>query len=88
MIETVSLGALRVGETLSVLSVGGRDDMRQRFIDLGIDEDTEITCVMIGPLGGIKAYDIRGAIIALRLEDADCIIGKIKAPLSSSKEGI
>ena len=76
MMDTISLSQLREGQTLFVLSVDGRDDIKQRFFDLGIEYGTEMTCVMIGPLGGIKAYRVRGAIIAIRDEDADGIVGE------------
>ena len=61
-----------------VLSVDGHDDIKQRFFDLGIDCGVEMTSVMHGPLGGIKAYRIRGAIIAIRDEDAAGILGRMR----------
>lgn len=48
------------------LSLAG--DMQRRLMDLGFTEGTEVTCVLCG--SGIKAYLVRGAVIALRNEDS------------------
>lgn len=47
--------------------------MRQRLCDLGIVGGTRIECVARAGLGGPSAYLVRGAVIALRREDADKI---------------
>lgn len=49
-------------------------DMRRRLMELGLTEGAEVTCVLCG--SGIRAYLIRGAVIALRDEDGQRI--KIK----------
>lgn len=43
-------------------------DMKRRLMDLGFTEGAEVTCVLCG--SGIKAYLVRGAVIALRNEDS------------------
>ena len=52
-------------------------DMKRRLMDLGFTKGTTVTCVLCG--SGIKAYLVRGAVIALRNEDAD------KVPVSEIK---
>ena len=52
-------------------------DMKRRLMDLGFTIGTTVTCVLCG--SGIKAYLVRGAVIALRNEDAD------KVPVSEIK---
>ncbi len=52
-------------------------DMKRRLMDLGFTNGTTVTCVLCG--SGIKAYLVRGAVIALRNEDAD------KVPVSEIK---
>lgn len=77
MSEYMALSQLKVGDTLVVRSVKVRDEgMRQRLCDIGVVENTKIRCVMVSPLGDPKAYSIRGAIIAVRYEDADGILGE------------
>ena len=42
-------------------------DMRRRLMELGLTEGANVACVLCG--SGIRAYLIRGAVIALRDED-------------------
>jgi len=64
------LHALSRGERgrVKALQAGGSIEMRLR--DLGVIEGTLITCLGKSPLGDPTAYQIRGAVIALRKEDA------------------
>ena len=48
--------------------------MRRRLQDLGIVEDTAVECIGKSPGGGMGAYLIRGAVIALRDEDAMLVL--------------
>ena len=75
MTEKTALGALKIGEELTVLELNGEESMKERLRDLGITEGTHICCVMISPLGDPKAYSVRGTVIALRREDANNILG-------------
>lgn len=70
MKNTVALCALRPGErgTVTALHIGGA--MRRRLRDIGLIEDTTVECLGLGSGGGIAAYFIRGAVIALRREDS------------------
>lgn len=47
--------------------------MRRRLMDIGFTEGAEIECVLAAPGGGIKAYLVRGSVIALREGDARLI---------------
>lgn len=49
-----------------------------RLKDLGIVKGTRVRCLLKSPLGEPKAYLIRGAVFALRREDAEGIL--IKEP--------
>lgn len=60
---------LNVGEYATVLSVGESETSR-RFLDLGMIPGTCIRCVGVSPGGDMKAYLIRGAVIAIR--NTDC----------------
>ena len=50
-----------------------RPGIRGRLYDIGVTEGSRIGCVMRSPLGDPTAYSIRGAIFALRDEDAGSI---------------
>jgi DtxR family Mn-dependent transcriptional regulator len=73
-----------LGESLSILKPGGRGEVmglsprlrgaeRRRIMDLGVLPGTEIVAEMISPSGDPTAYRIRGALIALRKEQASLI---------------
>ncbi len=47
---------------------------RRRMLDLGLIIDTVVEALLKSPAGDPVAYDIRGAVIALRSEDAGKII--------------
>lgn len=49
-------------------------NMRRRLLDLGFTVGTEVQCLYRSPLGDPTAYLVRGAVIALRQEDACHII--------------
>jgi DtxR family Mn-dependent transcriptional regulator len=72
---TQRLSDLKPGETavVSGLSPTCRGTERRRFLDLGILPGTAIEAEMISPSGDPTAYRVRGALLALRREQADHI---------------
>jgi ferrous iron transport protein A len=65
------------GEEALVRSVKARGSIRRRLQDIGLVENTVVSCVGRSPLGDPSAYLIRGAVIALRREDSKNILLKI-----------
>ncbi len=63
-----TLDLLGEGDTGKVLSVRSSGAVRSRLQDIGLIPGTSVTCVRIGT--GIAAYRIRGAVIALRTQEA------------------
>jgi len=74
--EEHTLADIGVGEKVRVLELKCEGAYRRRLLDLGLIPGTEVRAVMLSPLGNPMAYEIRGSIIALRLEDASKIIVK------------
>ena len=74
--EQETLADLCVGERVNILELQCEGAYRRRLLDLGLIPGTEVGAIMISPLGDPIAYDIRGSIIALRLEDASKIVVK------------
>ena len=74
--EQDTLADITVNEKVRILEIQCEGAYRRRLLDLGLIPGTEVTAVMISPLGNPMAYEIRGSIIALRLEDASKIIVK------------
>ena len=69
-----ALSDLREGQRGQVVSLLTRDSMRRRLQDIGLIEGTEVECVLKSPAGDPAAYQIRGALIALRREDSDQVL--------------
>ena len=67
------LDSLEKGESAKVESLLACGAMRRRLMDLGLISGTRVKCVEVGAKGQISAYDIRGAVIALRCEDAGLV---------------
>lgn len=69
----MSLNELNVGDRAEVIKIDDASSMKQRFIDIGIIGGTKVECVLISPSKNPKAYMIKGAVIAIRDEDAKFI---------------
>ncbi|MBQ5634242.1 MAG: ferrous iron transport protein A [Clostridia bacterium] len=69
MNDSRSLNDLSAGESATVKEILSRGSLRRRFLDIGLVEDTVVTCVGESPLGDPAAFEIRGAVIAIRRSD-------------------
>lgn len=65
-----SLRELLKGEKGIVTGLTSEKAMKMRLRDIGLVEGTEVECLGKSPLGDPAAFLIRGAVIALRGEDA------------------
>ena len=61
------------GEAARVVDIHTEGAMRRRLMDLGLVPGTRVECLGHGPFGDPAAYLIRGAVIALRAQDARTI---------------
>ena len=68
--QATTLDQLNFGQlaTVTALNVAGAN--RRRLMDLGILPGTQLAVDLKSPLGDPTAYRIRGAVIALRREQA------------------
>lgn len=83
MNDHTTLDLLSPGYCAVVDEIDARGITRRRLLDLGLVPGTRIEVVRRSPLGDPTAYQIRGAIIALRQEDAS----KIKVrPFNSKRD--
>lgn len=69
-----NLTALHEGEFARVVRLCNTGSIKRRLQDLGLVEGTAIECIQKSPYGDPVAYGIRGAVIALRSEDAKAVI--------------
>jgi len=72
------LSLLRPGESAEVVRISRacRAPERRRLMDLGVLPGTRIAAEMRSPTGGLVAYRVRGAVVALRPEQTDRILVK------------
>lgn len=71
--DVISLNKLPIGKIGFVNSLLTEGNERRRLLDLGVVTDTKIEALYKSPTGDPIAYLIRGAVIALRNEDAQKI---------------
>ena len=69
-----SLNHLPIGQKGRVLSLVSNGKERRRMLDLGLVQGTTIEALQKSPSGDPVAYFIRGAVIALRQEDAQKVM--------------
>lgn len=77
MSKYLTMNNLKNNQSAKIVKINTVGEMRRRFIDLGLIEDTVITCVGTSPAGDPKAFLIRGAVIAIRKEDSISILVKL-----------
>ena len=65
------LSALAAGETGYVSAVTAAGGMRRRLMDLGFTRGAAVRCLFFAPGGGMRAFLVRQAVIALRRRDAE-----------------
>jgi DtxR family Mn-dependent transcriptional regulator len=83
------LSALRPGEEAEIVDISRtmRPVERHRLLDLGVLPGTKVRAEFVSPTGDPVAYMIRGALIALRKEQAAKIFTKRLAPTPSPNGG-
>ena len=68
------LNTLPIGQIGTVSELVSHDSERRRMLDLGLVKGTRVAALQKSPSGDPVAYFIRGAVIALRTEDASKIL--------------
>lgn len=70
----IPLNLLPIGRKATVKTLTSDGIIRRRMLDLGLIADTEVEALQKSPSGDPTAYHIRGAVIALRSEEAQKIM--------------
>ena len=68
--DVITLDKLPIGQIGYVESLLSKGSERRRMLDLGVVNNTKIEALYRSPVGDPTAYFIRGAVIALRNDDA------------------
>lgn len=71
------LSQLPQGGLAYIDSINTKGSMRRRLLDMGFTKGASVQCLFKGPSGDPTAYMVRRAVIALRKEDADCIMAEL-----------
>ncbi len=72
--DILTLDKMPIGSKCTVISLNASGPIHRRFLDLGLIAGTKIEVLQRSPSGDPVAYFIRGAVIALRSEDASKIL--------------
>lgn len=80
------LSNLKPGEAARVKRIDVAGEACWRLMDLGLVPDTRLEAVYRGPFGQPVAYRIRGALIALRKEQAAQIIVELETQQPQERE--
>ena len=70
MQERSTLADLCRGESCRVTGLTAKGAMRRRLLDIGLVENSRVSCLGKSPAGDPAAYLICGAVIAIRGADA------------------
>ncbi|MBQ7765126.1 ferrous iron transport protein A [bacterium] len=74
----MKLSELKLGDSAYVTNISNESCISRRLLDIGLIPGTKVECVLVSPAQNPKAYMIRGAVIAIRNEDAFDIDVKYK----------
>ncbi|PKM45464.1 MAG: ferrous iron transport protein A [Firmicutes bacterium HGW-Firmicutes-8] len=73
----IALNFLPIGQKARVKMLTSDGTIRRRMLDLGLISDTVVEALQKSPSGDPTAYHIRGAVIALRSEEASKIMVEV-----------
>lgn len=65
-----TLDKMTINQKSTVRKISEKSPMRRRFLDIGLTDGAKVECVLISYGGEMRAYFIKGAVIAIRKEDA------------------
>lgn len=74
----IPLSHTKPGEQAQVIWVASDSHMQQRLYDLGFAPRETLSCVLKSRPGGMSAYLVQGAVIALRQENANEIFVELR----------
>ncbi|MBQ7463167.1 MAG: ferrous iron transport protein B [Bacteroidaceae bacterium] len=85
----MTLRELKIGQSATILKVGGEGALRQHFLDMGMIPGTQVTLQKYAPLGDPMELRIHGYELTLRLADAEKIEVKAcpQTPSNSPSRG-
>ena len=71
------LNELILGDEAVITCVMANENIKKRFLDIGLVRGSKVKVVLISPLKDMVAYLIKGAVIAVRKDDTKDILVKV-----------
>ena len=71
------LSELKIGDSAVICRLDTDTNIRRRLQEIGFIKGATVKSIMRSPLGDPTAYEVCGAVIALRNKDADTISVKV-----------
>lgn len=65
---------MKVGQTAEIRWLADHKSITKRLFDLGFEPGTRVGCILKKHGDEISAFWVKGAVIALRREDADLVL--------------
>lgn len=72
--EQKPLSELKLGEKARIISLRAGLPCARRLSELGFTAGEEVCCALYSPLGWPHAYRVMGGMVALRRNEAECVI--------------
>lgn len=69
----ITLDKIKVGDTVKVIKMGAKGDIRYRLLDMGLVKGVKLKVVRVAPLGDPIEVYINGFYLSLRIEEAENI---------------
>lgn len=69
----MTLDKLELNKTGYIQNLDCNESVKRRLLDLGLIKGTSITPLFISPSGDPTAFEVRGSVIAIRVEDTRLI---------------
>lgn len=70
----MTLKDLNINDYGIVKEVNSNSNIKRRLLDIGLTPGTKVECILENPGKNLKAYMIRGTLIALRNDDSKDIV--------------
>ena len=83
----MKLKELEIGQSATIVHVGGEGALRQHFLDMGVIPGAEITLIKFAPMGDPMEFQVHGYELTLRMDDAAKIAVESIAVRARSHEG-
>lgn len=66
----MTLDELEIGESGTILKVGGEGVLRRRLLDMGLTPKTKVMIRKVAPMGDPIELHLRGYVLTIRIDDA------------------